>query len=638
MGLMATRRTGAMARLLEKARGDVFAVDCPSRSDLGSALLVSFLQFACAPVSQVASGASASATDKTAQSAADGSESSHNSRRGAADSPTLPRVADPEAVGVSLDQSHSDAPSFRLPLAEDRDFTRMRLPDRDVGRYQVWRQLTRIHVGQSHLTAAHFFEGERQVLVQSDVEGVARVYDVKTGRVVARHDFRVPEFEAGALVPWPTHAPGSLSAHDPMAPQFLYAKEDGLVLSDALSPGKTAQLSDAWIRLMRWSSDRSTLVALPRADASSASTLEFYERREQALHLLGKLHFTGRVDAWDLSRDNRLLAVAYYPSSRVQVFDLSTGQIVAAFPAQNYVASLMFSPNGRMLAVGGQGLLLVDLLNTNRRAYYSHYFNNINTVRFSPSGDALATSSYDGHIRIFSYESDGPSLRLMRTLRHEGRANVYNIEFSEDGSRLLSASGDQTVRIFGAGRPIPCRLPDQDEFNTLARWAELDPAALTDRTQVPPLPMKDGHYHPPLLDGPPRPTRIQEGDYACKITDIYRLRGCTVRKNSDGHTILEFHRDNLLGLSGVLYDDGPVTRYIAWLTDPSTVVGRSGCEAQPIHGILRGSGRNFRGLLTFQNYHDPFAPPPPPPADVVIEEGDDRFPLVLQFRSPQSRP
>lgn len=34
MGIMATRRSGAMAQLLEKARGDVFAVNCPSRSVL----------------------------------------------------------------------------------------------------------------------------------------------------------------------------------------------------------------------------------------------------------------------------------------------------------------------------------------------------------------------------------------------------------------------------------------------------------------------------------------------------------------------------------------------------------------------------------------------------------------------------
>jgi hypothetical protein len=106
---------------------------------------------------------------------------------------------------------------------------------------------------------------------------------------------------------------------------------------------------------------------------------------------------------------------------------------------------------------------------------------------------------------------------------------------------------------------------------------------------------------------------------------MYRLRDCWVRKNAAGHTFLEFARDNLLGLEGVLADDGPVVRFEGWLTEPSTIVGCRGCERQPLHAVFRGAGNRWKGLLTFQNYHDPYAPPEPPPANVGFEDADDRF-------------
>ena len=105
-----------------------------------------------------------------------------------------------------------------------------------------------------------------------------------------------------------------------------------------------------------------------------------------------------------------------------------------------------------------------------------------------------------------------------------------------------------------------------------------------------------------------------------------------MRKDAQGHTVLTFAPDNLLALEGILYDDGPVVRFEGWLTEPSTVVGCRGCEKQPLHAVFRGGGRNWQGLLTFQNYYAPHAPPTPPPPDVRIEEANDRYPLVLELR------
>ena len=150
--------------------------------------------------------------------------------------------------------------------------------------------------------------------------------------------------------------------------------------------------------------------------------------------------------------------------------------------------------------------------------------------------------------------------------------------------------------------------------------------------------MLDGHYRPPLLDGAPRPSRIRLGKYACKVDLMYKLRDCWVQKDPKGHTLLRFAPDNLLALEGVLFDDGPVVRFEGWLYEPSTVVGCDGCEKQPLHAVLRGSGNRFQGLLAFRNYYDPYVPPELPNADEKMEAADDRFPVILEFREPAENP
>jgi hypothetical protein len=372
------------------------------------------------------------------------------------------------------------------------------------------------------------------------------------------------------------------------------------------------------------------LVARSRAAPDQPSELRFYQRHAASeLRPLGVLQFVERVDGWDLNRENKLLALSYYPTGDVEVIDLATGRRLLREHGPKYVGALSFSPDGRMLAVGGSGLLLFDLLNPKRKAFYSYFYNNIDTLRFSPSSDALLASSYDGHLRIFSYDAAGPSLSLIKVLKHEGRANVYAFEFDRDGNGLVSASGDQTVRSFrgksgeGSG--------ERRQFRNLRSLARQFPDTVTALSEPPTISMKNGHYHPPELDQPPRPARIKPGYYACKVSDIYKLRDCKVTRDARGHTLLEFDKHNLVGLKGVVYDDGPVLRYVAWQT-ASSVIDCQGCERQPVYGVLRGNGRNYRGILQFRSYYDPYVLPEMPSASFKQEEADDRFGLTLQFR------
>ena len=104
-------------------------------------------------------------------------------------------------------------------------------------------------------------------------------------------------------------------------------------------------------------------------------------------------------------------------------------------------------------------------------------------MRFSPSGDVVAASSYDGRIRLFTPSLERPELPLVQTLRHGGTANVYALAFTRDGDRLViigSARGepwlDERVVVVARGQHqlAPGKGARPDDNRGLARQAEDD--------------------------------------------------------------------------------------------------------------------------------------------------------------------
>jgi len=495
----------------------------------------------------------------------------------------------------------------------DAAFLGAPLPPAASGRYRTWSEALRIDVGQSYLTELDRLPSGHLVTL-SQAEGKVRVYERGSKRLLAHHDVRgFQEFEPSSLLAFPT-APD----------RFVVGNSAGLAVYDAASGELVQEVDTRAVWKLRWSDDGRILMALGAGRPDDPSSLFFFARTgDGALTLVQKRDFPFRIDAWALSRDARLLAVVRYPAG-FDMLDLERQRVVYAGEAPRYAGDVTFSPDGLFVAVAGDGLLVVDLADTRRRAFYSYVKNNIGHVRFSPSGDAVITSSYDGKIRIFA-PAEGPSgelqLALLRELSHAGSANVYDFVLSADGSDLASVSGDRTLRVF-ADRAKKAASAEGAEhtFHDLDTWKKLRPPSTA-----------------PVEASQPRassPSRIVPGRYACKITTIYKLRDCTVSLDELGRTRLEFAADNLLHLGGILWDDGPAIRFEGKLLSPSSVINCAGCEEQPLHAVFRGAHGRYEGLLTFRNYHDPLVPLPIPPLDVRIEEANDRYPVVLQYLGP----
>ncbi|MCK9462508.1 MAG: WD40 repeat domain-containing protein [Proteobacteria bacterium] len=351
--------------------------------------------------------------------------------------PPPPPAPDPPPPALS-------EPPLRIFLEPDLDMLETTPPAGAPQRYRSWRQRARISVGHSHLDTALTSPDEKLLLVRSAMEATIRIYDRKSRALLGNYPasgFAAGGFERGDVAFWPDPERG---------PAFVVGNLQGIALYSATTGERMAALSDRPAWQMRWSPDGRFLLCAESDIETQTSVLTIFRRGAgPVLEEVRRVPLEARLDGWALSADNRFLAATYYPSDTLELIDLHTGEILWRIQAPTYSSSVDFSPDMSRVAIGGNRLIVMDRALPSVRAVYEKFGNNIHKVRFSPSGDAIAASSYDGHLRILSADPRAKGLKLLKDLRHGGTANVYSATFLKDGSGIISSSGDETVRIWG---------------------------------------------------------------------------------------------------------------------------------------------------------------------------------------------
>lgn len=306
--------------------------------------------------------------------------------------------------------------------------------------YERFRTLATLEVGHSHLSMLDLSADESRLLAVSESEARLRVYDTESRRLVAH--VPVPGYEkfgSGEFLFWPALGQTEL---------VLFAGAAGISLLDPTGSAGGLVLSDAAAESLKLQSG--LLGSSTREGSGHSSVLTLYQpEASPALVSVLSVVAAERVEDWVLSHDRTHLGVVYYPSFEIEWIDLRARKLVWRASAPEFTSSLDLSPDGSLLAVGGNELRVFSVADPLLVRAFARFDNNIHQVRFAPAGDAVAASSYDGHVRIVGVTNDAAPLTLRKALRHTGTANVYAFRFTRDGRRLYSCSGDRTLRVFG---------------------------------------------------------------------------------------------------------------------------------------------------------------------------------------------
>jgi eukaryotic-like serine/threonine-protein kinase len=157
-----------------------------------------------------------------------------------------------------------------------------------------------------------------------------------------------------------------------------------------------------------------------------------------------------RAMVWSLaySPDGRSLAIGQQgidrPPSVLRIWDIAQRREVAWFPHPVGYRSVAFSSDGRTLAAGNfDGNLSTLVLGDKWKIQTSENQGSpINTLAFLPGGKTVAAGDWDGWVRFH-----GPdSLANGRPLKYSGK--IWSLDVSPDGSTLAVGGEGNTIQVY----------------------------------------------------------------------------------------------------------------------------------------------------------------------------------------------
>lgn len=174
---------------------------------------------------------------------------------------------------------------------------------------------------------------------------------------------------------------------------------------------------------------------------------------------LAKLQEINRLDShqgwvWEVSfsPDGNLLVTASEDGEAI-VWSRE-GKKLATLKHSDRVYGATFSPNNQMIATASKdGMVRLWKINGELLRTYPGHTESVFTVAFSPDGHLLASGSADNTIKIWDiYFDDSGTIpdsqtNAVQTLTAHEDA-VTNLNFSPDGSQLLSASYDNRIKLW----------------------------------------------------------------------------------------------------------------------------------------------------------------------------------------------
>lgn len=215
-----------------------------------------------------------------------------------------------------------------------------------------------------------------------------------------------------------------------------------------LPPGATARFGKGWVQDIKFSPLGDQL-----AVATTIGVWVYDVRTGKELQLF----FGLMKDAKSISYSpGGLIIAAAHQDQSIRLWDIdgNNRRPLATFRGhERGINSVEFSPDGTMIASGSSDgtirLWNPHVVNVNEQLLHIlPYRNEITTVCFSPDSRVIAGGCLDGSIRVW----DTGTGREIHTFENH-ITSIEQIDFSPDGTRIISASSDGTVILFSLVSP-----------------------------------------------------------------------------------------------------------------------------------------------------------------------------------------
>jgi WD40 repeat protein len=261
------------------------------------------------------------------------------------------------------------------------------------------------------------FSADGKFLVDSFNDGDVKVWNTATDQVTA------------TLTGMPTSGPVEFSLDDNLvATPGAEVEFWSLSTHHMTSSFKT----DGPVEYMAFSPNGQLIATVPNNGA-----VQVWDARSHRLIKTIKQSSPGDINSVSFSPNGALLAIDMQDG--VQLWDVRTGDLSAAIPGQ--VDGMSFSPNSAQLAISTQdGVQLWDLAaNSLLTTLKSGADDPVTAVVFSPDGRKLAVGAANYQVQVWNLASH----QLMTTI-DPGKADAGPLLFSSDDSQLTTIDTDST--------------------------------------------------------------------------------------------------------------------------------------------------------------------------------------------------
>src|SRR5262249_30680997 len=150
--------------------------------------------------------------------------------------------------------------------------------------------------------------------------------------------------------------------------------------------------------------------------------------------------YDGKLRLWEANSGKKLIEVPAQPPAAPNTPP----------PALNVVSALAFSPDGKLIAVGGSDTQIHLFQTADGKLVRSlpGHTSAVTALAFHTSGNVLVSSSKDRTIRLWN-----PANAQMLKALEGHTAWAQGVTFLAQGTRLASVGADQTVRLWDLTEP-----------------------------------------------------------------------------------------------------------------------------------------------------------------------------------------